>query len=570
MTTANTQTGAQLFARTLEQYGVQHVFGNPGTSEVAIVDAISDRDLEYILALHEDIAVGMAAGYASVRRYHAHDDPTINPAPVVNLHLAAGLGHGIGNLHGSKFSGTPLVLTAGNHSTDQQYQEPVLSGDLVEMTDQFTKWSAEVKSIDALPEMLRRAFRIALTPPTGPVFLALPMDVMLAETTREPKRLGSIPDGGAGSVATIEEARDALVDSTDPVLVAGDQIARSGPDAIEAAVALAERLGARVHGQIMGSELNFPTGHDQWVSFISPGQEIADEILDTDTILFVGDSQNPTSTLYYDRLGPDDAVRIQISNDQSHIGKNQVSDISIIGDPGQVMWQLHENLAGAVSDEERTRRMEAIREFQGREDLAGWSERDTSDAGSDDTDHVTKEGLVEAIATTAPDAFVFDESITSKFVMLSGRSFAPRQWISNKGGGLGYGLPAAVGAALAERQTDDPRDVIGFVGDGSYLYYPHTIYSAARYDIDLVVAIPDNRSYHILKDNTLNILGGEHEDYDYLGMDFDPPVDFELNAKSHGATPHVVESDDELVPAFEKALEESGPSVIDAIIGPEA
>lgn len=568
--TTNSKTGAELFARTLEQYGVQHVFGNPGTSEVAIVDAISDYDIEYVLALHEDIAVGMAAGYASVRRYHAHDDPGINPAPVVNLHLAAGLGHGIGNLHGAKFSGTPMVLTAGNHATDQQYQEPVLSGNLVEMTDQFTKWSAEVKSVDALPEMLRRAFRIALTPPTGPVFLALPMDVMLAETTKDPRRLGSIPDGGAGTAEAIDVAAAALLEADDPVLVAGDQIAQSGPDSIDAAVALAERLGARVHGQIMGSEINFPTGHDQWVAFISPGQDIADEILDTDTILFVGDSQNPTSTLYYDRLGRDDATRIQVSDDPSHIGKNQISDVSIIGDPGQVLWQLYERLAGEVSDEDRERRLDKIREFQKRDDLAGWSERDTDGSGDNETANVTKEGLVDAIAACAPDAFVFDESITSKFVMLSGRSFAPRQWISNKGGGLGYGLPAAVGAAIAERHTESPRDVIGFVGDGSYLYYPHTMYTAARYDVDLVVAIPDNRSYHILKDNTLNILGGEHGDYDYLGMDFEPPVDFALNAKSHGASPHVVESDDELVPAFEAALAESGPSVIDAVIGREA
>jgi benzoylformate decarboxylase len=117
----------------------------------------------------------------------------------------------------------------------------------------------------------------------------------------------------------------------------------------------------------------------------------------------------------------------------------------------------------------------------------------------------------------APDANIVDEGITAKYVMLARWPFRPEQYIGNKGGGLGYGLPASVGAAVAEEQlgeeAGEPRDVIGYIGDGSYLYYPHTLYSAARYDVDLTVVIPDNRNYRILKNNTLNILGGEESDY---------------------------------------------------------
>ena len=180
--TDSERTGAELFVDALEQYGVTHVFGNPGTTELPVVHEIADSDIEYILGLHEDIATGMASGYASTRRYHAHreDEPIgksdVLPLGVANLHLTAGLAHGLGNVYAASVAGAPVLITAGNHSLDFRHEEPILSGELVEMIDQFTKWSAEVSSVEALPTMLRRAVRTALTPPTGPVFLALPMD----------------------------------------------------------------------------------------------------------------------------------------------------------------------------------------------------------------------------------------------------------------------------------------------------------------------------------------------------------------------------------------------------------
>jgi benzoylformate decarboxylase len=142
----------------------------------------------------------------------------------------------------------------------------------------------------------------------------------------------------------------------------------------------------------------------------------------------------------------------------------------------------------------------------------------------------------------------------------------PEQFISNKGGGLGYGLPASVGAALAESLTDDPRDVIGYIGDGSYLYYPQSIYTAARHDLDLTVIVPDNRNYRILKDNTIKMFGGDDDDHDYVGMDFEPPVDLVKNAESHGARGHLVETPDEIAPAVEDALDSDGPDVLDVLV----
>ncbi|USZ68350.1 thiamine pyrophosphate-binding protein [Halorussus salilacus] len=556
-------TGADLFVDALERYGVSHVFGNPGTTELPVMSALADSDLDYVLGLHEDVAVGMAAGYAQTRRYHAHHDDAVTPVGVVNLHVAPGLAHGLGNLYGASVTGAPLVVTAGNHSTDFRHEDPILSGDLVEMADQFTKWSAEVGDVRALPTMLRRAFRVALTPPTGPVFLALPLDVMMDETDASPERLGAIPDAGRGDPDQIESAARLLAEGADDVaLVVGDGVARSGEDAVEAAVEFAEAAGARVHGEILACEVDFPTDHDQWVSFVPPDEDLARTLLGTDVLVLAGCSTNTTLTRHEGPLVSEDTTCIHVSDDAWQVGKNQPADAAVLGDPGRVLSDLADRVASRVSAETREARLERVAA------VGEMVEARTAEMGADATDdpRASKAELVDAMREVAEDAFVVDEGVTSKYAMLSRWSFSPEQYVSNKGGGLGYGLPASVGAGIAQAQADDPRDVVGFVGDGSYLYYPHSLYSAARHDVDLTVVVSDNRNYRILKDNTLKLFGGEDDDHEFVGMDFEPPVDIPANAESHGARGQLVEDPDEISAALAEAMQRDGPDVLDVLV----
>ncbi|MFD1562326.1 thiamine pyrophosphate-binding protein [Haloarchaeobius amylolyticus] len=555
-------TGATLITDALESYGVDYVFGNPGTTELPIMEAIAESDLEYRLGLHEDIAVGMAGGYAQRRRYHAHHDDSITPVGVVNLHITPGLAHGLGNLYAAKIAGAPLVVTAGNHSTDFRHEEPILSGRLADMARQFCKWSDEVLDVAALPTMLRRAFRVAMTPPTGPVFLALPLDVTMAETDAEPERLGPIPNAGRGDPTQLERAADLLAEADEPVLVVGDGIARSGADAVAAAVDLAEATGARVHGEILSSEADFPTGHEQWVSYLPTSEELTTMLLDTDTICFVGISTNTTLTRHDEALVDPDTTCIHISDDAWQVGKNQPADAAVVGDPGLVLQDLTERVQGRLSEDVVTERLEAITDV----DETITAKLASVGEGDGDDPRASKAQLVDAMERVAGDAAIVDEGVTSKFVMLNRWDLEPEQYISNKGGGLGYGLPAAVGAAVAEEQRDDPRDVVGFVGDGSYQYYPHSIYSAARYDLDLTVVISDNRNYRILKDNALDLMGGAEEDYEFVGMDFEPAVDLVTNAESHGARAERVETPDGIEGALEDALARDGPDVLDVLV----
>ncbi len=560
-------TGADLFVDALEEYGVGHVFGNPGTTELPVLEAMSDSDLEYVLGLQEDVAVGMAAGYATTL-LGAADEFDRAPVGVANLHVTPGMAHGLGNLYGAYHAGAPVVVTAGTHDRDFRYEEPILEGDLLEMTRQFTKYAHEVLDVAALPTVLRRAVKIATTPPTGPVFLGLPVDVMMTETDDDPEPLDPVvPNAGRGDPAAIERAADALVEADDPVLVLGDRVGRhralSGTDPVEAAIDLAEASGARVHGEILAYQVNFPTDHDQWVSPIPPYEDLATTLLNTDTVVFVGCAMTTTLLPHEKRLVPEDATVVAISDEPHDVGKNFPA-IGVNGDAGLVMADLAERVADRLPDEERENRLSAVaamRQFA--------NQRMAEEAESDDPDdpRASKAELVDALAdVVGDDAYVVDEGVTARYALVTRWDQPPGNRIGNKGGGLGYGLPAAVGAAIAEDLRDDPRDVIGYVGDGSYLYYPNTLYSAARHDVDLTVVVPDNRNYRILKENTLQLFGGDHGDHDYVGMDFDPPVDIPKNAESHGARGELVEDPDRIGAAVAEAIDESGPTVLDVLV----
>ncbi|SDY25609.1 thiamine pyrophosphate-binding protein [Halobellus clavatus] len=549
-------TGAELLLNALESYGVTHLFGNPGTTELPIMRAVAESDLTYVLGLHEDIAVGMAGGYASVRRYHAHYDPSVTPLGVVNLHVAPGLAHGLGNVQNASWSGAPLLVTAGNHSTDFQHEEPILSGELAGMVDEYCKLSAEISDVSNVPTMVRRAVKTALTPPMGPVFLGLPMDVMNAETTAEPERLGAIPAPGRGDKSQIDAAAAALERGDDPVLVLGDRVARAGPGAIEAAVSLAEATGCAVYSEMNTCEVNFPPEHEQWVSYLTPDPDMGRAAFDADSLVFVGCTSNTPYIPYDEPYVPSDATIVDIDVDDADIAKNDPADIAIVGDLGSVMREIADSVA--VSEARRRQRTQDLAARRSEAASFLGVETETPSDGE-----ISKELLAETITEVAPDGFLVNESNTSKFALLSRFQPGPEQFLSNKNGGLGYSLPATVGAAVAHREGGDDRSVVGFVGDGSYLYYPQSLYSAARYDLDLTVVVPNNRNYRILKDGMLDIYGGADEDHEYVGMDFDPAVDLAANAESHGAGGFRVDDAADLSQTLTAAVDDAGPAVVD-------
>lgn len=550
-----TRTGADLFVATLEEYGVRHLFGNPGTTELPLVDAIQGSDVEYVLGLHEDVAVGAAAGYASARRYHAHDDPAVNPLGVVNLHVAPGVAHGLGNLYGAAFTGAPLLVTAGSQSMAHQTRDPILSGDVLTMVEDYTKWCATVPDGDALPRLVRRAVRTALTPPTGPVFLELPFDVQTRETTATPEPLGSIPTPGAGDPAAIERAVDLLADADEPVLVVGDQIAQAGPEAVAATVEVAEQIGARVHGELFLGEASFPTDHDHWTSFLPIDPDEAEKLLAVDTVAFLGCSTNVPMFDFDGEFVTPTTTCLHVGHDAEHLGKNFQADVSVLGDPGRSMHAIAERLRETVSEDrlaERRTRRQAVQ--------ASVDERRRATASADPDDpRPSKLDLAEALAEIHTDEIIVDEGVTAGFVLRDEIDVCPGEFLATKSGGLGYGLPAAIGATIAQEHIDSHRNVVGFVGDGAFQYYPQAMYTAARYvGSSLAVVVADNRGYGILR--------GEHAENgtqtDAAEMSFDPPIDPAALAESYGIATRTVETIDDLPSGLSWAIDADQPTLL--------
>jgi benzoylformate decarboxylase len=329
-------------------------------------------------------------------------------------------------------------------------------------------------------------------------------------------------------------------------------------------VDLAEAAGARVHGEMLACEVNFPTEHDQWISFLPPVEGLGSMLLNTDTLAFVGTSTNTTLLNHEGDLVPPDATTVHVSQDVRELGKNEHTDAAVVGDPGRVMRQLAERVGDRLDGATREQRAQQVAATKA--SLADTMESMGEDPKEEGETRASKAQLVDAMREVDEDVYVVDEGVTAKYALLTRFPLAAEQYISNKGGGLGYGLPASVGAALAESMREDPRTVVGYIGDGSYLYYPHAIYSATRYDLDLTVVVPDNRNYRILKENTAAMMGGDPEDYEYVGMDFDPGVDLVANAESHGARGHLVETPAEITGVYERALAADGVDVLDVLV----
>ncbi|MGW1997522.1 thiamine pyrophosphate-binding protein [Embleya sp. NPDC001921] len=252
-------TGAELVCDVLVDEGVTHVFGNPGTTEIPFIQALARRDdLEYVLGLQEATVVAMADGMARL---------TGRPA-FVSLHAAAGLGNGIGALTNAAAAHVPMVVTAGRQDLRHLLSEPVLAGDLTGLAASTVKWAHEVRTRAELGDCLRRAFRLALSPPTGPVFLSLPMNLLDEHGPTAPERT---PAGIRGA-APVEELAN-LLTGTPPheiALVYGDEVARLAPDE---GIALADTLHAPVWGASWPSANPFPTAQHLWRGYLPPTTE---------------------------------------------------------------------------------------------------------------------------------------------------------------------------------------------------------------------------------------------------------------------------------------------------------
>ena len=245
----NRITGRSAFLALLKDEGITHLFGNPGTTELPIMHALKDHpDLTYVMAMQESLVVAIADGFSRAS----------GRLVACNVHVAPGLGNAMGSLFNASFTGTPMILTAGQQEQGHGLMEPVLYGPLVRMAEPLVKWAVEVTRLEDLPRIVRRAAKIATTPPTGPVFISLPGDILNAEAGIELGRSTRIDTRVKPSDEALQALAQRILKAERPVIIAGDEIVKS--DALQEAALLAETLGCSRLSTLDALWRAFPVG----------------------------------------------------------------------------------------------------------------------------------------------------------------------------------------------------------------------------------------------------------------------------------------------------------------------
>ena len=548
--------GKHALAEMLVAEGVEYIFGNPGTSETPFLDGLQDyQQLQYVQALQEGTAVGMADGYARA---------TGKPA-FANIHIAGGLANGISGLYNAFRGGTPLVLTAGNSDTRMLISEPVLSGDLVEMTKQYTKWSVEIRHASDIPVAIRRAFKEAKTPPTGPVFVSFPWNTLDEEIDFDavPSAEGYFrirPD-----VNAVARATELLASAENPVIVVGDRVAQAG--AVDEVVRVAEQTGARVVATSY-SEVNFPTAHPQWGGMLNLNSPAtARQFEKADVVLAVG-TDVFASFLYVDVpfLKPDVRL-IHMDSNYWEIEKTYPTEVGILADPAAGLADLAESLDGNLSGSQREAAATRAATLAAARQRDGERYQERIKANWDNRPMPVERMMHELADAVPPDTIIADEAVTSRPALNRAFDFEkPGDIYGIRGGALGWAMPGALGVKLAHPD----RPVLAVVGDGASMYTVQALWTASRYNIPVVYAICNNQAYRILKVNMevylRDMLDDRERDSDYVGMDFANRLDLAMMAQAMGVHGERVDDPAEIGPAIKRAFESGKPALLDISI----
>jgi benzoylformate decarboxylase len=527
------------------------MFGNPGTTELPLMDAFAvEHDIRYILGLQEAALMAMADGYAQASGNLA----------VLNLHVAPGLGNAMGMLYDAMKANAPVLVTAGQQDLEYIVTEPVLTADLATLARPFVKWAAEVHRLEDLPRYVHRAVKTALAPPTGPVFLALPGDILKNDAEidlLEPTRVAPRVRGDADAVAA---AAEMLAKAECPVIIAGDAVTQSR--AHKELIALAEAIGAPVYVEFIPNTASFPASHPLYRGSITRSQAGVREVLDKHDLVFsVGGDLFTWSLPSNIDPWPAGLPLIHLDTDPWQIGKNYPAKVAILGDPKATLPDITAAIGGRMTASAKSAAAARLKSTIDiiKKDREAFRAKARALAGKTPVQPLA---LLEAIGAMLPkDAVVIEEILSSAPGARSLiNSNDEQSFYGLRGGGIGWGLPAAIGAKLALPD----RPVVALVGDGSAMYTIQGLWTAARYRLPIVWVIFNNTSYRILKQRLVMLRGLAEQADTFVGMELnDPAIDFVGLARSlgiDGARAATVKDTTDLIG---KALSSGKPMLID-------
>lgn len=551
-------TGIEALLTMLSDAGVRHIFGNPGTTELPLTDALAGRDdFHYILGLHEIPVLSMADGYAMAG----------GRLGVCNVHISCGLGNAMGMLYNAYREGTPLLVTAGQQDRRLAFEEPILWGDMVSVARPWTKWAVEVQRVEDLPSALRRAIQIAMTPPTGPVFMALPLDVQLQRAELDTAPAAKLNRRVRPPVEVIQQAAEVLLSARRPAILCGSRVVEA--DAVDELVRVAETLGVPVLAEsgTTHGRLGFPPGHPQFAGGLplwSP--EIRERLANFDALLVCG-MDLLRQYVYHEpaRAIPEHIRLVHLDEDPYQLGKNYPLAVGLVGDTKTGLAELAECLTQRMTAEQKAAAAD-------RAALLALEHKAAQQACHQEAEQqrsirpMTPLACMASIARVLPEnAAVIEEAVTTTNTALErlGAIKRPEGYFGHRGWALGWGLGCAIGVRLAWPQ----RPTLAIIGDGAALYGIQALWTAAHYHIPVTFVIANNAQYQILKvggrDLRLpNAMAGHH-----LGLDLtNPEIDFVALSQAFGVPACRVTEPDALSDAVAESLRGDGPRLIDVAI----
>jgi benzoylformate decarboxylase len=512
--------------------GMTTVFGNPGSTELPFL-ADFPADFRYVLGLQESAVVGMADGFAQAS----------GRAALVNLHTAPGVGHAMGAIFNAQANKSPLVVTAGQQSRSlMTLQANLTNRDATRMPHPLVKWSYEPPRAEDVPHALARATHLAELPPRGPVFVSIPMDDWEKEVDdgAVAHQTGRSVGGKAGAdPAAVRELAEALASASSPVFVAGPEIDASG--GWDAAVALAERLRLPVWASPAtgGGRIGFPEDHPAFQGVLPPAVgPLAETLSGHDLILVAGSSVFPYYPNIPGPLLPEGARLVAITSDPDEAARAPMGD-AIVADVALTL----EALVAAVEEPEREE-----------------PPRRGSPEPVPAENPMSPAAALAALAEVFPgDGIVVLESPSATPALRNRvRASRPGSYYFSAGGGLGFGLAAAIGVQLAEPE----RPVVCVVGEGSAQYSIQSLWTAAAYDVPVTYLVLRNDEYAILKwfAELESVTGAP-------GLDL-PALDCAALASAYGVSATRVEDPDATREALAEAIGSDEPRLVEARVAP--
>ncbi|MGE0383883.1 MAG: thiamine pyrophosphate-binding protein [Gammaproteobacteria bacterium] len=543
-----TRSGARIVVDVLRDEGVRRVFGNPGSTELQLIDAITaSGDIDYVLALHEQCVIAMADGYAQA---------TGRPA-FVNLHTMSGLGNAIGALTNARANGAPLVVTAGQQHQRMLHADPLLADDLVAIARPVSKWAHEVRAVEELEVYLRRAFLDAMTPPRGPVFLSLPWSLMVEECSGAPLTRSRMDR--AAVAGGLDEFADALTQPApgEVALVLGPEIVHGA--AVSQAVALAEAMAAPVFGGPIGPVGVYPPAHACWRGVLpSTAAATRARLAGFRRVFHIGGQPFQASSLSEGEPLPEGVELLHLSPDPYQIGRTCPVALGASGD-------LRASLDALVPLVRARVDAGAVAQALAAAAVTRQAQMAQADARARDAYGavpIAAVAAVHALLDALPeDAVVVDEAVSNSHHVRAlhlwhtpGRMYSGKQII-------GWGMPAAVGIALAHERR---LPVLCINSDGGALFSPQALWSAAHERVPVVFAILVNNEYGILKNLLAGVAAGENRPVAGASVDLDNPrVDHLALAAAFGVPAERVKHAADIGDCVRRAFAAGGPRLVE-------